>query len=48
MHKTCYITSGKPLDALPLRQLAEFPYFALKEAGRLDEVRRIVQGKDRS
>jgi hypothetical protein len=39
MHKRCYIVAGKPLDALSDRQLAELPYFALKDAGLLDYVR---------
>lgn len=44
MHKACYIASGKPLSNLSPEQLEGFPFFALKEAGVLDEAYRLISG----
>jgi hypothetical protein len=42
VHKTCYITSGKPLSALTRDQLLDLPFLALKKAGRIEEIEGLL------
>jgi hypothetical protein len=43
MHVDCYLHSGKPLSTLTQWQLGQLPYFLLKELGKLDEVKRLME-----
>lgn len=42
VHKRCYITSGKPLDALTRAQIGSLPWNALKDAGLIAEAERLI------
>lgn len=44
-HYKCYLKAGKPLSILPSWQIAQFPFFLLKEYGLIDEVNKILAAR---
>jgi hypothetical protein len=44
-HPRCYLEKGKPLADLPTWALESFPYFVLKDFGKLDEVVAILKSR---
>lgn len=41
-HPDCYLDAGKTLDALPIWQLRQFPYFLLKERELLETAQELL------